>query len=175
MVGKSQLTSQAALALTPTPSDSTINIGQYTISAETVGKGGSGMVSIASNVQGKLVALKRMVVQVEKDRERMRAIQSRLKTLTALSQRENKTRLLRLIEVITDDARSTNKIADVWFVQEPAAHDILSTALASDLFHQGAERLHIVRAVLVDILGATNFLHQNGWIHGDLKPVNIGI
>ncbi|KAI3574108.1 kinase-like domain-containing protein [Fusarium oxysporum f. sp. albedinis] len=167
-------TSLSALALTPTPSESSpITIGQWTISAGTVGKGGSGMVSIASNNQGKHVALKRM--QVGKDRERIRKVQAKLETLAALSLRKNESRLLRLIEVITDDVRSINKIADVWFVQEPAAQGTLSTSLTAGLFKQGDERISIVTTILADILGATHFLHQNSWIHGDLKPVNIGI
>ncbi|RKK31980.1 hypothetical protein BFJ66_g15126 [Fusarium oxysporum f. sp. cepae] len=36
-------------------------------------------------------------------------------------------------------------------------------------------RISIVTTVLTDILGATNFLHSHRWIHGDLKPGNIGI
>ncbi|KAG7408461.1 Serine/threonine-protein kinase sid1 [Fusarium oxysporum f. sp. rapae] len=162
------------LSLTPTPSEnSPITIGQWTISAGTIGKGASGMVSIASNVQGQRVALKR--VQVGRDRERIRKVQIKLETLAALSLKKNENRLLRLIEVITDDVRSTNRIADVWFVQEPAAQEILSTALTRGLFKQGHERIPIVTTVLADILGAANFLHRNNWMHGDLKPANIGI
>ncbi|PNP61171.1 hypothetical protein FNYG_14088 [Fusarium nygamai] len=162
------------LSLTPTPSESSpIVIGQWTISAGTVGKGASGMVSIASNDHGQRVALKR--VQVGRDRERIQKVQTKLETLAALGQRKNENRLLRLIEVITDDVRSTNRIADVWFVQEPAAQEVLSTALTRGFFKQGQERISIVTTVLTDILGATNFLHRHRWIHGDLKPVNIGI
>ncbi|KAH7459202.1 hypothetical protein FOMA001_g20174 [Fusarium oxysporum f. sp. matthiolae] len=162
------------LSLTPTPSENNpITIGQWTVSAGTVGKGASGMVSIASNVSGQRVALKR--VQVGRDRERTRMVQTKLETLAALCQRKNENRLLRLIEVITDDVRSANRIADVWFVQEPAAQEVLSAALTRGLFKQGQDRISIVTTVLVDILGATNFLHRNRWIHGDLKPVNIGI
>ncbi|KAF5608660.1 STE kinase [Fusarium pseudoanthophilum] len=162
------------LSLTPTPSESSpIVIGQWTISAGTVGKGASGMVSIASNDHGQRVALKR--VQVGRDRERIQKDQTKLETLAALCQRKNENRLLRLIEVITDDVRSANRIADVWFVQEPAAQEVLSTALTRGLFKQGQERISIVTTVLADILGATNFLHRHRWIHGDLKPVNIGI
>ncbi|KAL5592679.1 hypothetical protein FOVSG1_006310 [Fusarium oxysporum f. sp. vasinfectum] len=167
-------TTLAALALTPTPSENRpITVGQWTISAGTVGKGGSGMVSIASNEQGKCVALKRM--QVGRDRERIRKVQAKLEKFATLSERKKEFRLLRLIEVITDDVRSTNKIADVWFVQDPAAQDTLSTGLTRGLFKQGDERISIVTTVLAEILGATNFLHRNSWIHGDIKPVNIGI
>ncbi|KAF5638572.1 STE kinase [Fusarium tjaetaba] len=162
------------LSLTPTPSESgSITIGQWTIGAGTVGKGASGMVSIASNVSGQRVALKR--VQVGRDRERIQNVQTKLETLAALCQRKNENRLLRLIEVITDDVKSANRIADVWFVQEPAAQEVLSTALTRGLFKQGQERISIVTTVLADILGATNFLHRHRWIHGDLKPVNVGI
>ncbi|KAG7406359.1 Serine/threonine-protein kinase PAK 2 [Fusarium oxysporum f. sp. rapae] len=136
------------LSLTPTPSEnSPITIGQWTVSAGTVGKGASGMVSIASNILGQRVALKR--VQVGRDRERTRKVQTKLETFAALCQKKNENRLLRLIEVITDDVRSANRIADVW--------------------------ISIVTTVLTDILGATNFLHRNRWIYGNLKPVNIGI
>ncbi|KAF4445474.1 STE protein kinase, partial [Fusarium austroafricanum] len=126
------------LSLTPTPSEkSPITIGQWTVSAGAVGKGASGMVSIASNVQGQRVALKR--VQVGKDRECVRKVQTKLETLAVLSQRKNENRLLQLIEVITDDVRSTNRIADVCFVQEPAAQDIVSNGLTRGLFKQGDE------------------------------------
>ncbi|KAF4415989.1 STE kinase [Fusarium acutatum] len=124
------------LSLTPAPSkNSPITIRQWTVSAGTVGKGASGMVSIASNVLGQRVSLKRM--QVGRDRERTRKVQIKLETLATLCQKKNENRLLRLIEVITDDVRSTNRIADVWSVQEPAAQDILSTALTRGLFEQG--------------------------------------
>jgi serine/threonine protein kinase len=31
------------------------------------------------------------------------------------------------------------------------------------------------RNVLIELLGATQFLHKHGWIHGDIKPPNVGI
>jgi serine/threonine protein kinase len=31
------------------------------------------------------------------------------------------------------------------------------------------------RTVLIEILEATQFLHKHGWIHGDIKPPNVGI
>ncbi|RYC81356.1 hypothetical protein BFJ63_vAg15747 [Fusarium oxysporum f. sp. narcissi] len=182
------LTTLLELSLTPTPSEkSPITIGEWIVSAGTVGKGASGMVSSALNVQGKRFALK--ILQDGKDKERARKLQTKLETLAALSQKNNENRMLRLIEVIADDERSANRIVDVWFVQEPAAQDMLFRCLSRGCLNKGMRdeissnvqrmslptRISIIIAVLAGILGATDFLNRNGWIQGNLKPVNIGI
>jgi serine/threonine protein kinase len=37
------------------------------------------------------------------------------------------------------------------------------------------DRVSNTRIVLIELLGATQFLHKHGWIHGDIKPPNVGI
>ncbi|KAH7230272.1 kinase-like domain-containing protein [Fusarium solani] len=167
-------TSQSALALTPTPAEQGgIKIGQWTLTTGTIGHGASGRVSVAINNKGKLVALKRMTVG--KDRRWAQELQRKLEMLTSLARSRDENRLLGLVEVITDDGKGINRTADLWFVLEPAVADTLHSASLKGLFGEGDQRLCISGIIVQDLLGAVDFLHQNGWLHGDIKPTNIGI
>ncbi|KAG8664345.1 uncharacterized protein FPOAC1_013683 [Fusarium poae] len=161
--------SQSTLALTPTPSEQgSITIGQWTLTTGTIGVGGSGRVSVGMNRAGKLVALKR--IHVGKDREYAQQRRTRLESLAALCARYDEERILRLVEVITDEVRATNNHADWWFVLDPAAESTLVSLHVEKRLGEGNER-----TVLIEILEATQFLHKHGWIHGDIKPPNVGI
>ncbi|OBS16945.1 hypothetical protein FPOA_12495 [Fusarium poae] len=166
--------SQSTLALTPTPSEQgSITIGQWTLTTGTIGVGGSGRVSVGMNRAGKLVALKR--IHVGKDREYAQQRRTRLESLAALCARYDEERILRLVEVITDEVRATNNHADWWFVLDPAAESTLVSLHVEKRLGEGNERTLNTRTVLIEILEATQFLHKHGWIHGDIKPPNVGI
>ncbi|KAJ3453883.1 hypothetical protein MRS44_018515 [Fusarium solani] len=167
-------TSQSTLALTPTPAENgSIKIGQWTLTTGTVGHGASGRVSVAVNDKGKVVALKRMTVG--QDRRWVQELQRKLDMLTSLARSQDEDRLLGLVEMITDDDKGINRTADLWFVLEPAVAETLHSAYVKGLFGKGDERLSISGIILLDLLGATNFMHRNGWLHGDIKPTNVGI
>lgn len=163
------------LALTPTPSNTdSIKIGQWTVTTGTVGSGAEGRVSIGINHSGTVAAVKRIVVG--KERTLVTRVQQKLAMLTEQADQVNEERILRLIEVISDDAKGNNPTADVWFVLTPAAGATLHSIFLGGPFRGAADtRLSKVKNVLVEVLGATAFLHTHGWLHSDLKPTNIGV
>lgn len=114
------------LSLTPTPAaGNSIQVGQWTLTnAGTVGLGGQGRVSVAINKTGEVVALKRM--SVSKIRNTLERRQSTLEVLTRIANAAKNNSIVRLREVITDDPRANNDIADVWFALTPFARGILS-------------------------------------------------
>ncbi|RSL89259.1 hypothetical protein CDV31_015907 [Fusarium ambrosium] len=167
-------TSQSTLALTPTPAgNGGIKVGQWTLTTGTVGHGASGRVSVAVNDKGKVVALKRMTVG--QDRRWAQELQRKLDMLTSLARSQDEDRILGLVEMITDDDKGINRTADLWLILEPAVAETLHSAYVKGVFGKGDERLSISGVILLDLLGATDFMHRNGWLHGDIKPTNVGI
>jgi hypothetical protein len=108
------------ISMTPTPAPGNgIQIGQWSLSgAGTVGVGGSGRVSVGVNKKGDVVAIKRMNVS-ESNGNLLRSRRSVIETLTQLANAAKEERIVRLVEVITDDPNATNKAADIWFVLTP--------------------------------------------------------
>ncbi|KAJ6436699.1 putative AC transposase [Purpureocillium lavendulum] len=135
---KTPITS-ADLSLTPTPSDMAgIRVGQWHLTTGTIGSGVSGRVSIGTNISGTVVALKRMTV--DKGKVEVRPFQEKLETLSSLVESHNENRILRLVEVITDDARGVNRTADLWFVLTPAVADTLYSISVKGLLGDGKDR-----------------------------------
>lgn len=132
-------TSQSVLALTPTPSETGgIKVGQWTLTTGTIGSGASGRVSVGMNPKGKLVALKRTTVG--RDRTQVHELRGKLEMLASLAESHDENRLLRLIEMITDDAKGANSTADLWFVLEPAVADTLYSISVKGLLAARDER-----------------------------------
>ncbi|RTE83057.1 hypothetical protein BHE90_002391 [Fusarium euwallaceae] len=156
------------LSSTPTPAaGNSIQIGQWTLTnAGTVGLGGEGRVSVAVNKTGEVVALKRM--SVSKTRTALQRRRSTLETLTRIANVAKNDLIVRLREVITDDPRANNQTADVWFALTPFAPRTLSQWKAP-------VQPDMVQTMVASLLEAVDFLHANKWIHGDIKPPNIGI
>ncbi|KAK4074641.1 hypothetical protein Purlil1_12918 [Purpureocillium lilacinum] len=135
---KTPITS-ADLSLTPTPSDvAAIKVGQWHLTTGTIGSGVSGRVSIGTNISGTVVALKRMTV--DKGMVEVRPFQEKLGALSSLVERHNESRILRLVEVITDDARGVNRTADLCFVLTPAVADTLYSMSVKSLLGDGKDR-----------------------------------
>ncbi|KAK5991493.1 MAP kinase kinase kinase mkh1-like protein [Cladobotryum mycophilum] len=160
--------------LTPTPSHSNnIKIGQWNFTGSgTIGSGGEGRVSVAMNDAGRIVAMKR--VAAARGSQTLHKRQGTLRILTELADAANEDRILRLLEVITDDPVGNNRSADVWFVLYPAVAKTLNNVVDGPLLSasQGTEK---TTTIIRSILGALAFLHSHNWIHGDIKPTNIGI
>ncbi|RKK82230.1 hypothetical protein BFJ68_g17553 [Fusarium oxysporum] len=151
------------ISMTPTPAPGNgIQIGQWSLSgAGTVGVGGSGRVSVGVNKKGDVVAMKRMNVS-ESNGNLLRSRRSVVETLTQLANAVKEERIVRLVEVITDVPNATNKAADIWFVLTPFTPKTL-------------HETESVRSMTIALLEALTFLHANNWIHGDIKPMNIGV
>ncbi|KAG8664397.1 hypothetical protein FPOAC2_13340 [Fusarium poae] len=157
------------ISMTPTPAPGNgIQIGQWSLSgAGTVGVGGSGRVSVGVNKKGDVVAIKRMNVS-ESNGNLLRSRRSVIETLTQLANAAKEERIVRLVEVITDDPNATNKAADIWFVLTPFTPKTLHE-------YKGPLKTESVRSMTIALLEALTFLHANNWIHGDVKPMNIGV
>ncbi|KAH7187045.1 kinase-like domain-containing protein [Fusarium oxysporum] len=157
------------ISMTPTPAPGNgIQIGQWSLSgAGTVGVGGSGRVSVGVNKKGDVVAMKRMNVS-ESNENLLRSRRSVIETLTQLANAAKEERIVRLVEVITDDPNATNKAADIWFVLTPFTPKTLHE-------YKGPLKTESVRSMTIALLEALTFLHANNWIHGDIKPMNIGV
>ncbi|TQV90270.1 protein kinasedomain-containing protein [Cordyceps javanica] len=159
-----------------TDAGTVIRIGEWLLTAAgTVGAGASGRVSIGINSTGHTVALKRFAV--EGDRTRVGARRRKLERITELARRMDEKRVLRLRDVLQDDAAGgCNRAVDVWFVLEPAVPStLMETHKVWSLKDRASRLRHLTRFVAAELLGALDFLHSNGWIHGDLKPNNIGV
>ncbi|KAH8662667.1 kinase-like domain-containing protein [Ilyonectria robusta] len=156
------------LSFTPTPAaGNTIQVGQWTLTtAGTVGTGGEGRVSVGVNNAGEVVALKR--ISVSKNGFAPKRRQNTLERLTHLADMANNDRIVRLREVITDDPKANNASADMWFVLTPFAPKTLAQCISP------AKSVQVL-TMIVSLLEALDFLHSNGWIHGDIKPTNIGV
>lgn len=113
------------LSLTPTPT-SNIQIGQWSLTnAGTIGSGGEGRVSVGINSSGRLVVLKRVTISTAL-RPRFRQHQRTMEELTQLAKDADEDRILKLVEVISDDVEGSNRQADVWFVLEPVVTPLLT-------------------------------------------------
>jgi hypothetical protein len=114
------------ISMTPTPAPrNAIQIGQWSLSsARTIGVGGSGRVGVGVNKKGDVVATKRMNVS-ERNGNLLRGRRSVVETLTLWVTAAREERIIRLVEVITDDPNANNKASDIWFVLTPFTPKIL--------------------------------------------------
>ena len=108
--------------LTPTPSGASVSkLRQWSITeAGTIGTGAMGRVSVAVHNDGRVAAVKRIAGNLKTSSKLQRCVQT-LNTLTDLAVAEGETRVLRLIEMLTDDPNGKNATSDIWFLLQPAA------------------------------------------------------
>ncbi|OAA53073.1 Protein kinase-like domain protein [Cordyceps fumosorosea ARSEF 2679] len=168
-------TPRAGVNRVPSGASTKIRIGQWQLTrAGTVGSGRSGRVSIGVNDSGETAALKRFTV--DGDRERINFRREKIERITQLAKKEDEQRVLRLREALQDDtAEGRNYAVDVWFVLQPVVSSTLKKACQQWSQKDHAGRLKATRHVLLEILGPLDFLHRNGWMHGDLKHINVGV
>ncbi|RMJ04775.1 hypothetical protein CDV36_014554 [Fusarium kuroshium] len=88
--------------------------------------------------------------------------QRTLETLTQLADAAKKDCIVSLLEVITDDPQAANISADV--CGRPPL--ILKLTISNP---------GMIRTMTISLLEAIDFLHPHGLIHGDIKPMNIGV
>ncbi|OAA54692.1 Protein kinase-like domain protein [Cordyceps fumosorosea ARSEF 2679] len=153
-----------------------IRIGEWRISSSgTVATGGSGRVSIGSNSAGQVAALKRISISNSQSRYGVAARRDTIRKITHLAQKAGEDRVLLLLDIIDDDPSGSNRAVDTWFVLQPVVPETLVKTCKRWFQKDQMSKLKLVKTVMIEILGALQFLHSNRWMHGDLKPGNVGI
>ncbi|KAH8696776.1 kinase-like domain-containing protein [Phaeosphaeriaceae sp. PMI808] len=167
-----QVDATAFSALTPTPSGASTVYGQWTVHVA-IAQGTCGKVFSATNSRGKLVAVKRLSAKVSTARTIERERRS-LERLTALSNEQNFSRIVKLIEVI-DVGGATSPDKDYVFVLSPLCQSTLDQYIKSEKQRLGGNISNKTLEIFHSVLQGIGFLHSHRWLHGDIKPVNIGM
>ncbi|KAI0443400.1 kinase-like domain-containing protein [Xylaria telfairii] len=163
----------------PTPQRGTTTIGQWALSRP-LGKGSLGKVYLASNWKNEVVAVK----TIQHDRNRGTSVDKEIAACRALTdlakKHEHGDRILQLKEIIdprTEASSSTLAFVDVHLILEPMTPKILT-----DVIHERRRsklqpgRMSIETATIFrDILLGLQVMHDNGWVHCDIKPANVGV
>ncbi|KAF3480243.1 uncharacterized protein GIQ15_05590 [Arthroderma uncinatum] len=165
-------------SITPTPISTFRCFGPWTISSS-LGRGAYGRVSSATNSKGEVVAIK----IIERSERTAHQVSHEVRILNELQKlpevhEGDRERVVRLKEAIYqngDEVYTSAVFDEVALVLEPAvsatfAH-ITSPAAGNKLNYS----LQDLTRLFHDALLGLNFLHSHDWIHGDLKPSNIGI
>lgn len=173
-------------SVTPTPAPHSIAVGEWTLAAS-AGKGGFGKVSVATNTSNEVVAIKMMERSARTASHIAQEIAT-LQKITDLVNREREDRIVRLREVIYQHGKeqySPPRLEEVSLVLEPVVRQTFAELITSGALDplttdadgsSASDNLLILKLHLLHeaVLGL-QFLHNNGWIHGDIKPQNIGI
>ncbi|KFY92196.1 hypothetical protein V500_04257 [Pseudogymnoascus sp. VKM F-4518 (FW-2643)] len=158
----------------PTPLLSIRTIGQWTL-AKPLGRGGMGRVFLASNSKNDIVAVK----TVERNPSTERSVDHEIQTyrdLTALAEKwDEGQRIVRVREVIHNRLSSKAPFEEVAIVMEPMTPQTFLKLIGRR--SMGGARgmsMEAARAFRDTLLGV-RVLHDQRWMHGDLKPANIGM
>ncbi|KAI5865840.1 kinase-like domain-containing protein [Durotheca rogersii] len=176
MVGNITTPPVAFLSM-PTPRRNTRTIGRWTL-GEPRGKGSTGSVFLGSNRKNEVVAVKIMALDSE-SKSLVDGEIAAYQALTALAEKHNDGgRLVRLKETIDprEDKNAVSFIFDeVCLVLEPMApitvHALADEGIVGGLKGMAIEAAAIFRQALLGL----KFMHDNGWVHGNIKPSNIGV
>ncbi|KAH5618102.1 hypothetical protein HBI23_248450 [Parastagonospora nodorum] len=153
---------------TPTPGRAESRIGQWTVSKQ-LGRGAHGKVYSATNSDGGVVAIKTM-----SHTKRAEKIAETLANITRLAKADGCIHVLYLLETIPTvslHASTNTPTPEVNFVLQPAVAFTLSEYSSSSSIQGHPTPLRLLR----DILEGICFLHLHGFMHGDIKPPNIGV
>ncbi|KAI0196674.1 kinase-like domain-containing protein [Xylaria flabelliformis] len=161
----------------PTPRRNLKTFGQWTVN-NPLGRGSVGSVFLASNSKNEVVAVK--VMQCSSKPGSAIAIDHEISTcrrLTTLAQEQGDSgRVVKLKEVFDPREQPSSSSADPMefaLVLEPMTPLTLDQLLTSERGPRGMsmEAATILREALLGL----KFLHDNDWIHKDIKPQNIGV
>ncbi|KAI1737827.1 kinase-like domain-containing protein [Xylaria scruposa] len=163
----------------PTPQRDNRTIGQWTLD-KPIGKGGFGSVFLASNSKNEVVAIK--VLQCSTKPGYAKAIDDEIATcrrLTALARElGDGGRVVQLKEIFDPREEASSSSAAFYefaLVLEPMTPRTLDQLVGRRTMG-GSKGMSIEAAtILRDALLGLKFLHDNGWIHKDIKPQNIGV
>jgi hypothetical protein len=167
-------TTADTLHITPTPVSGHTVIGQWTIST-VLGKGTYGKVYSATNQLSEVVAVK-VVERTPKTARQIQQMRAVLEKLTLKVKEVKCERVIYLRESIPADEHQTPlerlKFESVYFVLSPAVSMTLDDFLPKIDRKGGSLQ---PATLLRDVLEGLLFLHSHSWLHGDIKPGNIGI
>ena len=179
------------LSYTPTPNPRARTVGEWTL-GPSLGKGTFGRVFVGTNARNEIVAIKvieraqggRSSTHPEVVAEQISVLR-KLKDLCDIQNDEG--RLVQLKDIIYQngeeefDPRRQGRFEEVALVLTPAVKGNFSTLIDS------AKRRHLgtpgitsgmledAESLFYDAIKGLAFLHRNYWLHGDIKPENIGI
>lgn len=138
-----------------------------------LGSGTFGTVSQAVNNRSHAVALKKRVRKCHRTAQGLSQEIDTLQALTALADAHQEPRILRLADVIYQYGHEEYRNCvpeDVYLVLDPFLHlTVANLVQRQNLSRQTADW------VLRETMMGLKFLHDNGWMHGDIKPKNIGV
>jgi serine/threonine protein kinase len=139
--------------------------------------GASGKVFLASNKANDVVAIK-IITRTLKTMGRVDAEIQPYRQLTSLAKQADCNRIILWRDEIYPSGREYNEsisFDEIDLVLQPITprtfHNLIETATKggrAGMTKEAAKLFH-------DALQGIGFLHNNGWIHCDLKPLNIGI
>jgi serine/threonine protein kinase len=172
-----------SFALTPTPNPKARTFGEWTLGIS-LGKGTFGKVFAATNAASEIVAVK-IVERAKRSQESVAEEIRVLKELKTLGETANDNgRLVKLKEVIYQNGEeeyTSKRFEDVALILTPAVGGdfslLVEKAARQHLRSGGFSSALSEQAVQLfyDALQGVHFLHTHFWMHGDIKPANIGI
>jgi serine/threonine protein kinase len=167
-------TTADTLHITPTPNSANTVVGHWTIST-VLGRGTYGKVYSATNQMSEVVAVK-AVERTPKTAHRVQEMRAVLEKLTCKVKEARCERIIHLRESIPANAHQTPldklKFELVYFVLSPAVSITLDDFMPKVDRKSGSMQ---PATLLRDVLEGLRFLHLHSWLHGDIKPGNIGI
>lgn len=99
-----------------------------------------------------------------------------LKAITALARQHNESRILQLRDVMYqfgNEDYQRNTTEDVHLFLDPFLPFTVTHII--DIAHGNPLKSHLALWVLHEAMLGLQFLHRVGWMHGDIKPANIGV
>lgn len=165
----------------PTPGPGDVTIDKWTLRQE-IGRGAGGNVFSAVDRSGNLAAVKRLA-KTETKKYAVQVEVNVLQELTALAVRTHEPgRIVRLKDVFSR-SMAADSLEEIHLVMTPLMNSTLHTIIEEIskkfmLLPPEIGRRHMPEAnakFFVEALRGVEFLHSHGWVHGDLKPRNIGI
>ncbi|KAI0859240.1 kinase-like domain-containing protein [Xylaria cubensis] len=163
----------------PTPRRNKKMIGRWTLN-NPLGKGSVGSVFLASNSKNEVVAVK--VMQCSSKPGSAIAIDHEISTcrrLTTLAQEQGDSgRVVKLKEVFDPREQPSSSSADPMefaLVLEPMTPLTLDQLVGNQTMGGPRGMSMEAATILREALLGLKFLHDNDWIHKDIKPQNIGV
>jgi serine/threonine protein kinase len=146
---------------TPTPApDISHKVGDWVLS-KYLGSGVSGSVRSATHTNSQVAAVKIFAART-KSLMSLEEIYTNLSKITEQAKQQKCQRIL-LLQEVSPPMPSPNN--DTYLVMSP---------MVAHTLHRSKD-LKLARGLFMDILEGLNFLHQHLWVHGDIKPANIGV
>ncbi|KAL9616118.1 MAG: hypothetical protein Q9160_008974 [Pyrenula sp. 1 TL-2023] len=160
----------------PTPQKTAIRVGEWTLQ-NPVGKGACGTVASVTTKYGEIAAIKTRVRDEITD-EYIENEKKTLRRITNLALEAGESRILRLRDIKVEFSHvenHSNILGNVSYILVPYCHFTLDP-FRHYLDDRNIQFMSLAQAWLVkEVTQGIAFLHTHGFLHGDIKPANIGI